>query len=326
MTAGHPLLKILADGRFHSGQALGDDLGVSRAAVWKQVQSLKEMDLEIHSVQGRGYRLAEPLELLRVEDIRCAMSSPASQRLARLEVHFQLESTNNYLREQQSHGLDSICGCVTEWQSAGRGRRGRAWVSPFGGGLYLSLLWCFPQGPGEMGGVSLVVGLAVLRAFRSLGIHGAGLKWPNDILWEGGKLGGVLLDVSGESSGPCSVVVGIGINMRVRPELMQSVDQPWVDLYTVTRGEMVSRNRLAGVILDRLITLMQEFQHHGMEPFLEEWHQHDLVTGRQVQLRLPDRTIAGTAQGVDSNGALLMDSGGVLCRFASGEVSLRVAQ
>jgi len=326
MTARHQLLEVLADGRFHSGQVLGEDLGISRAAVWKQVRSLKEMGLELHSVQGRGYRLAEPLELLRVEDIRHAMSSSASQRLAQLEVHFQLESTNSYLREQESRGFDSISGCFAEWQSAGRGRRGRAWVSPFGGGLYLSLRWRFPQGPGEMGGVSLVVGLAVLRAFRSLGIRGTGLKWPNDILWEGGKLGGVLLDVSGESSGPCSVIIGIGINLRVRPELMQSVDQPWVDLYTVTRGEMVSRNRLAGVILDRLITVLEEFQHHGLEPFLEEWRQHDLVLGRNVQLRLPDRTIAGTVQGIDSNGALLMNSDGVLCRFSSGEVSLRVAQ
>ena len=326
MTLRHQLLEVLADGRFHSGQALGDDLRVSRAAVWKQIQSLKEMGLELHSVPGRGYRLAEPLELLRAEHIRRAMSAAAARQLAGLEVHLQLDSTNNYLRKQVSVGLPAVRACVAECQSAGRGRRDRAWISPFGGGLYLSLLWFSQRDPADMSGVSLVVGLAVLRAFQSLDIRGAGLKWPNDIMWGGGKLGGVLLDISGESGGPCSVVIGVGINVRLQPQEMRAVAQPWVDLYTVTRGNIVSRNQLAGALLEQLITVLQAFQQRGLEPFLEEWRQHDLIAGHRVQLTLPDRTIAGTAQGIDADGSLVMNSDGVLCRFTSGEVSLRVAQ
>jgi len=326
MTIRHQLLEILTDGHFHSGQVLGEELGVSRAAVWKQVQWLKDKGLELHSVPGRGYRLPQPLELLRVADVRNAMSTPASRQLVGLETHFLLDSTNSHLRKQSSNGLPSVSACLAECQTAGRGRRGRAWESPLGGGLYLSLLWRFPKGPGEIAGVSLVVGLAVLRALRALGIHGAGLKWPNDIWWEGSKLGGVLLDISGESGGPCNAVIGIGINVHLQSQTMQSVEQPWVDLHRINRGSPVSRNGLAGVLLEQLIGVLQAFEEYGLAPFIDEWQQYDLLAGRHVRLTLPDRTVAGTVQGIDTNGALMMDANGDMQHFASGEVTLRVSQ
>ncbi|MGA7800139.1 MAG: biotin--[acetyl-CoA-carboxylase] ligase, partial [Gammaproteobacteria bacterium] len=210
-----------------------------------------------------------------------------------------------------------------ECQRAGRGRRGRSWVSPFASNIYLSLLWRFPSSPAALSGLSLAAGIGVLRALRELGLDDAGLKWPNDILCRGRKVAGVLLDMAGESGGPSHVVVGVGVNVGMPSGAALCIDQPWTDLTRLAGGE-VSRNRLAGRLIEHLLEVMAIFEHAGFEAFMDEWQRYDLVAGREVQLLLPDGVIFGKANGIDPSGALLVRTGGEARRFASGEVSLRM--
>jgi BirA family biotin operon repressor/biotin-[acetyl-CoA-carboxylase] ligase len=215
--------------------------------------------------------------------------------------------------------------CLAELQHAGRGRRGRLWVSPFAANLYLSLLWRSAAGAAALGGLSLVAGLAVLRSLRAFGIDSAGLKWPNDILVGRAKLAGILIDVVGESSGPCAVIIGVGINVAMPAPAAAGIDQAWTDLQTASGRTGISRNHLAACLLDHMLPAVAAFEAEGLHPFLEEWRCHDLVDGRDVDLRLANEVICGTARGVDASGALLVDTDTGRRRFASGEVSVRIA-
>lgn len=318
----HTVLACLSDGQFHSGTQLGDQAGCSRSAVWKVIQRLQLAGLEVFSVRGKGYRLATPLELLDTESI-CAVLTPAQRDvLQELEVFLDIDSTNAWLLERAREGAPGGCACLAEHQRVGRGRRGRRWISPFGGNLYFSLLWRFGSGAAQLGGLSLVVAVVVTRVLCQLGLDRIELKWPNDILVDGRKLAGILLEVVGEATGPCAVVAGIGLNVRVPADTMSVVEQPWTDLETVLNGS-VSRNQLAGQLLGELLLALREFEQKGLAGFLDEWQARDVFAGRHVVLQLSDGEVRGVVWGVDQNGALLLARDGELHRYYSGEVSLR---
>lgn len=324
MTVRYQIIRHLADGRFHSGEALARSLGISRAGVWKHLKGLRELlEMDVHAVSGRGYRLARPLELLEPEKILAALPPAARSRLDALEVHASIESTNACLLERSAAGAPSGQVCLAERQTAGRGRRGRQWVSPFGSNIYLSILWRYPLAPVELSGLSLAAGLAVVHALACQGIEGIGLKWPNDILWQGRKLAGLLLEVRGESEGPSQVVLGIGLNTRLSRRQAEAIDQPWVDLASIPRGEKISRNRLAAELVDRLLEALDEFERHGLSPLLEQWRRHDLYHGKAVRLHMGNRTVEGVHYGIDETGALLLANGGGVRAYHAGEVSLR---
>lgn len=317
------LLRQMAGGRFHSGAELAAILGVSRTAVWKHLAVLEELGLELHRVKGRGYRLAETLELLEGETVRAGLSEPARACLEALEIHDELDSTNSFLmrraRETGGHGVV----CLAERQSAGRGRSGRNWVSPFAANLYLSVLWRFEEGHGAAAGISLAVGVAAARAALRCGLEGVGLKWPNDLLWQGRKLGGILVEATGESHGPCSVVVGIGLNVHMPAASGSGIDQPWVDCREVA-GRCVSRNRLAAALLDELLPLLRDYGATGLARHLPAWREHSCMLGRPVVLHLGDARIHGVAEDVGADGLLhLRLENGERRAFASGEVHLR---
>lgn len=316
------LLNLLSDGEFHSGEALGASMGVSRMAVWKHLKALREMGIDLTVLRGKGYRLPYSLELLERERILAAATVSGIEGI---DVFLEVDSTNNWLREQALKGAPSGTVCVSEMQSAGRGRRGRSWVSPFAANLYLSLLWRSASGAAALGGLSLVTGIAVLRALRSFGIEAAGLKWPNDILAADAKLAGILIDVLGESNGPCAVIVGIGVNVSMPRDAVAAIDQPWTDLQQLAGDTSISRNDLAARLLDEVMPAIEAFDAAGLQPFLDEWRRYDLVSGREVDLLLPNERITGTACGIDGGGALLVDTTSGRRRFASGEVSVRVA-
>ncbi|MFA7594635.1 MAG: bifunctional biotin--[acetyl-CoA-carboxylase] ligase/biotin operon repressor BirA [Thiohalobacteraceae bacterium] len=323
MTACLPLLRLLADGRFHSGEVLGRRLGVTRAAIWKQLKGLDDLGLRVQSVRGRGYRLEHPIELLDSDVIRDSLSPATRSRIPRVDVFSQIDSTNTYLKKCAPLDAPSGAVCLAEWQTAGRGRRGRDWVSPFGENLYLSVLWRFASGPAAIAGLSLVVGVAVARALR--GVTGAdiGLKWPNDLLWQGRKLAGILIDLAGEAGGPSYAVIGIGINVRMSDRGAKTINQPWVDLFRVC-GDTPSRNRLTALVLDELVDAITTFELQGLTPFVEAWREFDMVVGRSVQLYLPNEVVHGEARGIDANGAFIVQVGAELRRFSSGEISLRM--
>lgn len=318
------LLTLLADGHFHSGTKLGGQIGRTRTAVWKAIQSLQSEGIDIYSIRGKGYRLAAPIELLDKESILSGLTGKARGYLQNMEVHFEVDSTNARLMEISKNHHATGYACLAERQQAGRGRRGRQWISPFGGNIYCSLLWRFPMGAAQLGGLSLAMAVAVIRALNDIGFEDADVKWPNDILVDGCKLAGILLELSGETAGPCSVVVGVGLNVRAAHQEMAAVDQPWTDLET-HMNRVVARNKLAGILLGHLLSAASAYETSGLAPFLAEWQARDVYVGREVVLHQPQGQTHGVMRGVDENGALLLSNNGELQRFHSGEVSVRLS-
>ncbi|MEA3274139.1 MAG: bifunctional biotin--[acetyl-CoA-carboxylase] ligase/biotin operon repressor BirA [Pseudomonadota bacterium] len=320
------IVRQLADGEFHSGEKLAERFGISRAAVWKAVHKAGEvLGLEVESRRGCGYRLTAPLELLDPQVILAGISHEAQRHIARLEIHDNIDSTNSHLMREAHAGAPTGTLCLAERQTAGRGRRGRTWVSPFGSNVYLSVLWRYPFGPAELGGLSLASGTAIAGALQAQGVEGIALKWPNDVLWQRRKLAGLLLEVAGEAHGPSLVVVGLGLNTRLRGLRAAEIDQPWVDLDTVLGPDGYGRNRLAAQVAERLIGALERYGREGLTPFLEEWERFDLYRGERVEVRLGDRRIVGIHAGITEQGALRLDVGGTLQAFQAGEVSLRPA-
>ncbi len=315
------LISLLADGAFHSGECLGKTLGVSRAAIWKLIKSLEAKGLEVDAVSGRGYRLTKALELLDAEKILGQLDSASRALLYRLEVLQAVDSTNAYLVEKAVNGSPGGFACVAEYQQSGRGRRGRQWLSPYGSNIYLSLLWRFQEGAGRLGGLSLAVAVAVMRALQDCGLQTAGLKWPNDILANNKKLAGILLEVAGESNGPCYAVIGLGINVDM-PDCVKSViDQPLTDLRScgVTEG----RNVVTGMILHHVLLAIPQYLQRGLDAFREEWRKWDLMTNQSVVVLQGEDRHYGVARGIDERGLLLLEDEQGIHSFSSGEVSLR---
>lgn len=322
------LIAALSDGQFHSGEALGARFGVSKGAIWKAVRKLESFGLDVHSVRGKGYRLSEPLTLLNAEHIRANLPPSRRAELAGLELLPQVDSTNAHLlRQAQAGALDLAEGrchvCLAESQTAGKGRRGRQWVSPFGHNLYLSLLRQYNSGATALDGLSLVVGLALVTALADLGYRGPRLKWPNDVLLDERKLAGILLEISGDISGQCHVVIGVGVNLKSAPEAMAGVDQPWIAL-DAAGYRHAQRNVLAAAILNKLLTALHLFDHQGFAPFQARWQDYDLTQGREIVLHTARDAVRGVARGVTEQGALQVDTPEGQRTFHGGEVSLRL--
>lgn len=321
------LLRCLADGRFCSGAELALRLGLTRAAVWKQVHGLESLGLTVYSVAGKGYRLAAPLELLDAAAIMEGLSAQARSHVAELHTHAVVDSTNAHLLRLGTVAEAGALVCLAEMQTAGRGRGGRHWVSPFGASIYLSLLWRFPEGPAALGGLSLAAGVAAVRALQRCGVEGVGLKWPNDLLWRGRKLGGVLIEVAGENHGPCRVVVGVGINGAVPEHAGAGIDQDWVDLAALCGGRPPSRNRLAALLIEELVDLLSRYSATGLKAYLPEWRRLNCVLDRPVAMHWADRCENGIARDVTDDGLLLLElPDGSRKPYASGEVRLRLTE
>jgi len=320
------LLHRLSDGEFHSGAALGAALGISRMGVWKHLKALRELGIEFETVRGKGYRLPAACELLDRDTILAHAGRVARAVLGPIEVLLETDSTNTRLREQAQNGACSGSVCLAELQRHGRGRHGRRWVSPFAANLYLSLLWRSTRGAAALGGLSLVAGIAVLQCLRTFGVTEAGLKWPNDVLAGNAKLAGILIDVAGESAGPCAVVIGIGINVDMQNAPAPAIDQAWTDMRRLTGRRDLSRNRVAARLLDCLLPALATFESAGLAPFMADWERYDLVSGHRIDLRLPDDIVHGTACGIDAGGALLVETSSGRRRFTSGEVSVRMTK
>jgi BirA family biotin operon repressor/biotin-[acetyl-CoA-carboxylase] ligase len=316
------ILTLLADGEFHSGTELADTLGISRSAVWKQLNGLVELGLQHSAVSGKGYRLERPLELLTASKINEAVNDQAAELISSLEIHDQIDSTNRYLVERSQNNAPSGSVCFAEHQTAGKGRRGRQWVSPYGCNIYLSVLWRFQQGPAAISGLSLAIGVAVIRALKQHQIDDIGLKWPNDIYSQGKKLGGILVEVSGETDGPCSAVVGLGLNLFLPEAQAHSITQAWTDLSKIDGQDRLLRNKLAGALLNHLLPVIAEYEALGITAHLDEWRSYDCLSGKSATLFIGQQQFEGIVQGIDDNGMLLIERpDGRVQAFASGEVS-----
>ena len=316
------ILALMANGEFHSGTELSDALGVSRSAVWKQMNGLAELGLQHSAVSGKGYRLDKPLELLTHLEINKAVNDQARALISSFEIHDQIDSTNNYLVERSHNNAPSGSICFSEYQTAGKGRRGRQWVSPYGSNIYLSILWRFQQCPAAISGLSLAIGVAVIRALKQHHVNDIGLKWPNDIYSQGKKLGGILVEVSGETDGPCSAVIGLGLNLYLPETEAETITQAWTDLSKITGENKLFRNKLAGTLLNHLLPVIAEYEGVGIKAYLDEWRDYDCLKGEAATLFIAQQQFEGIVQGIDDNGMLLIKRGdGNVQTFASGEVS-----
>lgn len=312
------LLELLKDGRFHSGQALGDALGISRSAIWKQLQQMEaELGLSIHKVRGRGYQLAAPIASLDSAEIgRQAAVCPWS-----VLVYESIDSTNAEALRLIERGRPSPFLVLAERQTAGRGRRGRKWVSPFAENLYYSLVLRIEGGMRQLEGLSLVVGLAVMQTLRELGVSSAGLKWPNDVLVGHKKIAGILLELVGDPADVCHVVLGVGINANMRSA--DEVDQEWTSVRLET-GKIVNRNELASRLSLMLKSYLDRHQMSGFSAIQQEWEQSHLWQGRPVSLIAGINKIDGVVVGIDRQGALRLMVDGVERVYNGGELSLRL--
>ena len=316
------LLAVLADGQFHSGQELADLIGISRTAIWKHIRGLQQRGLDIFAVSGRGYRLARVLDLLDADRIRARLDERIAAQLRDITIEIEMPSTNQYLLEQlpasQTHGQV----CLAEYQSAGQGRHGNRWLSPLAAGLYLSIGWRVAGMAEPMTGLSLAAGVAAVRALGQVGIEDIQLKWPNDLIAGGRKLGGILLQVRGEITASCLWVLGIGINVSLPAALKASIDQPVTDLHAISTT-VPSRSDLAAALINELTHCLATYPQTGFRPYVSDWQRRDCMSGRQVTLSSGNRVIQGQMIGVDNAGALLLSVNGAVHRYASGELSLR---
>ncbi len=312
------LLRLLADGEFHSGDALGVALGVSRATVFNLLQDVADYGVLLQRIRGRGYRLAQPWCFLDADEVAGFLTD--SRAVFHLEILQQATSSNTELLRRATQGAQSGSVLAVELQTAGRGRIGRVWHSGLGNALTFSLLWRFDCGLNALSGLSLVVGLAVVRALNRFGAKGVGLKWPNDILTPFGKLGGVLIEAQGDMYGPSAVVIGIGINCTLPRLIEREITQPVSSIDQVCPGP-VSRNLLLAALLQELEQVLNVFSKRGFSALRAEWTTHHAQQNMPVQLHLPDGSmVSGIACGVSEGGELLLETQAGLRQFNSGEI------
>ena len=314
------LIAALADGEFHSGEALGSALGMSRAAVWKRIGQLADAGVDIERVRGRGYRVAGGIRLLDGAEISRRLENKMAVQLLTATG-----STNADALVKLAAGAPAPFALLAEYQSAGRGRRGRRWASPFASNLYVSVGWRFRVGAPRLEGLSLAVGIVVAESL--IVTAGLGdkvkLKWPNDVWVDGRKIAGVLIELSGDLEDACAAVIGIGINGRLGDLAAAEIEQPWTDLYRET-GKTPDRSLLAADLLERLHLMLKVFPDQGFDGFRERWHKLDGLQGKRVRLSTASGAMAGLVQGVDGSGALkLLGDDGQTRLFHGGEVSLR---
>jgi BirA family biotin operon repressor/biotin-[acetyl-CoA-carboxylase] ligase len=319
------LFTKLADGQFHSGEALAAELAVSRSAIWKAAGALKDLGATVHAVRNRGYRLpgtAGPLDASHITEL---LSEEARPHVARIDTAWTLGSTNTVLMQRPYPRVGTGEALLAEYQTAGRGRRGRTWMAPPGGAICLSFSWVFAQVPRDLGSLGLVIGVCAMEALQRLGVVGVGLKWPNDLLINDRKLGGILIELRAESSGPACVVIGIGLNIALGAPLLEQIAANGLaptDLVSAgVKG--AQRNAVAAGLISSFIHGLRQFEQHGLKEFVQRWMEADVLRGRPVSVTAADGFTKGVARGIDLEGALLVETPRGLLRFISGDVSVR---
>ena len=323
------LLALLADGDQHSGAKLAAGLGISRTAVWKLVAELRERGVAVDSIDRRGYRLRHPIELIDAGRIRSAAGAEGWTVPGDVEVLFEVDSTNEYLYAAPAPPPGQPRLVFAELQRAGRGRRGRSWLAPFGSGLTFSIGWTFAEMPADLSALSLAMGVQVVLGLRNLGLRQAGLKWPNDIVVGQRKLGGLLTQLRSEAGGPAYVVIGLGLNLDLPPGDRAAIETPGAtpvcDLREALGGDLPGRNRTAASVAAAMLDGLAVFAAAGFEPFAANWQSFDSLRDRPVRILQGATVIDGIARGVAADGALRVERAGNIEKFFSGDVSVRAA-
>ncbi|MCO4798888.1 MAG: bifunctional biotin--[acetyl-CoA-carboxylase] ligase/biotin operon repressor BirA [Colwelliaceae bacterium] len=314
------LIKQLSLGQFVSGQAVGEELGISRAAVSKHIRGLQEMGLDVFCVTGKGYRFSHPLLLLDKTLITQGLATGTLP--IPVEVHSVIDSTNSYLLRRIPHQVKQGQVCVAEYQDAGRGRRGRQWISPFGSHIYMSMYWCLEQGISAAMGLSVVAALAVSDAIKQLYNLNVELKWPNDIYANGKKLAGILIDLEGQALEASHCVIGIGLNINMPAKAAENIDQPWTDLQSNV-SDKIDRNQLVSTLINCLVTRLEQHKESGIVTMVDDWLKQDVYINKPVRLITGEKETLGICRGINTQGALLLEVDGQVKPIYGGEVSMR---
>ncbi|RYV02459.1 biotin--[acetyl-CoA-carboxylase] synthetase [Shewanella sp. OPT22] len=296
-----------------SGEALAKQLDVSRATISNHVDALEQAGVGIYSVKGKGYKLEKPVPLIDGDSL-------VHQIDDRCFYFDEIDSTNSFILKHAEE-LKSGDICIAEYQSAGRGRRGRKWASPYGSHLYASMLWQFPQGMAQAMGLSLVVGCSLASVLKKLGLDDVAVKWPNDVYLEGKKLAGILVEMSGQADGECNVVIGIGVNLSMPTTAAEQIDQPWADI--VSQQALPDKTEFAIALHQQLKADIQQFEQSGLSAFIERWQKVDLYCDQPIKLLMADNVTEGICRGIDTQGALLLEVDGEVKAFVGGEISVR---
>ncbi|MBK8186817.1 MAG: bifunctional biotin--[acetyl-CoA-carboxylase] ligase/biotin operon repressor BirA [Cellvibrio sp.] len=319
------LIDLLSDGECHSGEQLGLSLAISRAGVWKYIKKIEQLGVCIESIKGKGYKLKNGLHLLDLKKIGGLLTPLAKDNIAALDLFSIINSTNTYLLNQKN-----IRGkvCLAELQTEGRGRRGRQWVSPFGRNIYLSIGWSFESGVSAAQGLSLAVGVAIVEVLNQYQINGLYLKWPNDVVIKNSesdeykKLAGILIELRGDVSGDCDLIIGVGLNFEM--EIAHGIDQPWISLSQVSEHKLPDRNTVVAELISKIIQLLVGYERHTFAHYRESWGAVNIHMHKRISTLQGKELIEGVCCGVTDEGALILlkDSGETLI-VSGGEISIR---
>ena len=300
-----------------SGNVLADQLEISRTAVWKHINALKKQGFNIECLPRAGYRLLQPAQPLFADKIVTELKHLYPTQKIRLDVFSKITSTNDYVKQQGHQGTHI---CISEQQTMGRGRFERQWHSPFGDNLYLSIQKQLNLNFTQLSGLSLVISLAVLTGLERFGVLNSAfsIKWPNDILLEGKKLAGILIELAGEVGGQPRAVIGLGMNVNM---VDADIDRSWHSLKNFCQRD-IDRNHLATVLIQSILEAVQKFEQHGFDAFYKQWQQYDAMKDKSITLNLYDKKIEGLCRGIDEQGNLLLQQNdGVLNKYQAGEAS-----
>lgn len=316
------ILKILSDGKIHSGAALGEQLGLTRGGIWKLIRQFKSLGIEIEAKSNKGYCIPGGVELYNLKEMKQYLNPNYYPYLEKTIIFDEINSTNTFLiQEAIQHKNTKIC--LAEHQSAGRGRFNRQWMSPFGRNVILSLLWQFNCDVSELSGLSLVIAIAIHRALKRLGATDVSLKWPNDVLWNSRKLAGTLIDLRGESNNTCDAVIGVGLNVHLPDEFKSQMLFPLVDMAEITKN-IINKNQVTAYLIDEMIAAILCFQSKGFKFFQPEWEKLDINCGKIISLENRGSVFQGKYCGVNEKGCLILEmTGGEKQVFSSGEVSFK---
>ena len=318
----NPLLDLLSDHCVHSGESLAKQLGVSRTAIWKQIRKVEAEGIEIKTIRGQGYQLVTALDLLDRQKIVERLGTAVAGKTD-VVVLKEVDSTNAEVARRLVDSPDAMPVVLADAQTEGRGRRGRNWSSPKGQNLYMSMGLNLRGGFEGLSGLSLVLGVAVIRALDALGVSGAGLKWPNDLYAGGKKFGGILVEIQGElQEGQVQVIAGLGINVHMMDAA--DVDQPWTSLARHWPENAWVRNELAASVIVEVGKVMEQFRKDGFSGFREEWQGHDIFFGRPLAAK--DGALTGVGAGVDAGGNYTLDTDEGRLSVMAGDISLRVSE
>ena len=323
-----PVLNILSDGKFHSGEAIAKHFKVSRVTIWQAIAEAEKLGVEIFSVRGKGYSLSHPVQFIDEVKVKKAIGEMASW--FNIKVFDVLDSTNNFLMQEAPKGYPHASCVVANIQTSGKGRRGRQWQSSLGENLTFSFLWRFTKGAAALSGLSLAVGTSLIRSLKKINVNQALLKWPNDILVKDDegykKLAGILIELQGDMDGQCAAIIGIGINLKLSKNQLAKIDQPAIDINQCI-DNVVDTNEFLGIIIKDLTEVSAKFESNNFEYFKDEWQSYDAFQDQFISISLGDGgIISGKEHGVNDMGALEVITEDGIKTFSSGEVSIRKSE